>query len=341
MQINGRNPKQRTMKNWVKHSLVNSGILRLAARMKDRGVAVLFYHSVMDNPTLYFDLLGDIVHSTQVFRNQIEVLAKEYNPVTLSDVLQFVHDGRQLPPRPVVITFDDGYTDNYEIAAPVLQEFGVPGVFYVTVDCIDRQRVPWPARLRYAIFTTKKRSLESDASSFALEDAAQRADVFAKLSDVCAKLSGQKQEKYVRWVELQLEVDASSISERLMMTWDEIRKLASSGHEIGSHTMTHPNIAYVSEPEMRAELSESKRRLEEELKSPMIHFAYPGPALRPNWNRQSRDISEQLGYKTATTIEHGPVQRQDDPLAMKRIGPGQDIHELRWNLECTFLGRKV
>jgi hypothetical protein len=77
------------------------------------------------------------------------------------------------------------------------------------------------------------------------------------------------------------------------------------------------------------------------LKQPIVHFAYPGPALRPNWNERSRAISKEAGYKTATTIEHGPVRKHDDPLAMKRIGPGPTVEALRWNLDCTFLGRRV
>ena len=105
--------------------------------------------------------------------------------------------------------------------------------------------------------------------------------------------------------------------------------------------MTHPNIAYVSEEEMQLELGESKRTLESELNQPIVHFAYPGPALRPNWNELSRKISREVGYETATTIESGPVRKEDDLLAMNRIGPGPTVEGLRWNLDCTFLGRKV
>jgi peptidoglycan/xylan/chitin deacetylase (PgdA/CDA1 family) len=329
------------IKNLVKQSLTNTGILRLAAKVKSPSVAILFYHSVMDHTAPFLSSLGEIVHPTRIFREQIETLAREYNPVTLADVLKFLRDGKDLPPRPVVVTFDDGYTDNYEVAAPILNHFGVPGVFYITVDCIDNSRLPWPARLRFATSTTKKSRLESGSLSLPLENAGQRTEAFNQLSDVCAPMSGEAQEQFVRSVESQLEADSTEIPERLMMTWGEIRKLAAAGHEIGSHTMTHPNIAYVSEGEMQVELAESKRRLEEELSEAMIHFAYPGPALRPNWNERSREISREVGYQTATTIEPGPVRKQDDPLAMKRIGPGASVQALRWNLDCTFLGRKV
>ena len=64
----------------------------------------------------------------------------------------------------------------------------------------------------------------------------------------------------------------------LMMNWDEARTLLKSGHIVGSHTMTHPNVAQVSVDDARSELAESKLKLEKELGEPVEHFAYPHPA---------------------------------------------------------------
>lgn len=330
------------IKSWVKQSLVKSGVLRLAAKAQEKGVAILFYHSVMDHPEAYADTLGEIIRSTSQFREQMEIVARNYNPVTLRDVLGFVKDGRDLPPRPVVVTFDDGYTDNLEIAAPLLNHLGIPAVFYITVDCVERRTLPWPARLRYAFLTTKKNDWISPGGiGLALTTRAQREQVFKTASEHCARLSGPAQEGFVTAVERGLEVDPTQVSRDVMMSWDQIRQLASQGHTIGSHTMTHPNIAYVSEEEMRSELGDSKRKLETELGTPIVHFAYPGPALRPNWSARSREISRNVGYETAVTIETGPVRRHDDPLCLRRIGPGSRADNFRWDLDCTFLGRRV
>src|SRR5260370_42530526 len=118
-----------TAKNWVKRSLVASGALSFAGRMTGPRVAILMFHSVMPDPRAHQDTLGPIIHSSQLFRQQMEVLAREYNPVSLDDVLLFVQGNKEMPRKPVVVTFDDGYADNAEFAAPIVNEFGIPGVF--------------------------------------------------------------------------------------------------------------------------------------------------------------------------------------------------------------------
>src|SRR5437879_2671798 len=144
------------LKNWMQRGLVGSGVTRLAGRLAGPGVAILMYHSVMDDPLQAASTLGGIVHSTKVFREQMELIARDYNTLTLADVLLFVQGEKEPPTRSVAITFDDGYADNFEVAMPVLDQTGVPAAFYMVVDCVENARLPWPARLRYAFYTTKK-----------------------------------------------------------------------------------------------------------------------------------------------------------------------------------------
>src|SRR5437868_4375251 len=141
---------------WIKQALAGSGALSLAGRIKGPGVAILMFHSVMPDPRAHLDTLGPIIHSCDVFRKQMELLAREYDPVSLDDVVLFVEGKKRLPRKPVVVTFDDGYADNAEFAAPILNEFGIPAVFYITVDSVDKCTPPWVARLRYAFQRTEK-----------------------------------------------------------------------------------------------------------------------------------------------------------------------------------------
>jgi peptidoglycan/xylan/chitin deacetylase (PgdA/CDA1 family) len=126
-----------------------------------------------------------------------------------------------------------------------------------------------------------------------------------------------------------------------MMSYDEIRDLARRGHLMGSHTMTHPNLAYVSHEEAVAELTESKRRLEKELGSRAVHFSYPCPALSPHWNEATAAACSQAGYETAVTTDWGLTRTGDSLLRLKRALPTKTVDGLRWNLECAFAGREV
>ena len=115
----------------------------------------------MERPEAEAQTLGRIMHSSGVFRQQMGVLARDFNPVTLDDALDFVRGAKTLKGRPVVVTFDDGYTDNSEIAVPILNQVGVPATFYIAVESVDSRTLPWPSRLRHAMYTTRKNSWHS------------------------------------------------------------------------------------------------------------------------------------------------------------------------------------
>jgi peptidoglycan/xylan/chitin deacetylase (PgdA/CDA1 family) len=330
------------LKSSVKHVLIRSGALRLASRFAGKGVAIVMYHSVQDDPSVQSELLGGIIHSTKVFRGQMEVIARHFNPATLDDVLLFLRGEKELAARSVVVTFDDGYSDNYEIARPVLDQCGVPGAFYVAVDSIDRQTLPWPAHLRQLFLTTKV-SLwnEPGGNTWQLNGREQRLRAFEQASKHCAKLAGDKQKSFLESASRELQAKAPRVSGRPMMSWDELRALVEGGHIVGSHTMTHPNMAQVPSADAQIEFTESKHRLEEEIRKPIVHFSYPCPALQPHWVENTVDLSRKAGYATGVTTDGGMVRQPDNALKLRRIRPTKTVQGFHWNLERTFSGAIV
>jgi peptidoglycan/xylan/chitin deacetylase (PgdA/CDA1 family) len=305
-----------------------------------RGVPILMYHSVMEDPRSQGTFLGGIIHSREVFRWQMELLARQYRPASMDQVNRFVRGEAEVADRTVVVTFDDGYTDNYEIAAPVLNEVGVPATVYVTVECVERGNLPWPARLRFIFRTTKKGNwIDSAGKAWPLSGDIEREKAFLLSCNECCTLAGETQEKYVSRLEDDLGARVPVESGALMMNYDQIRALARQGHIVGSHTMTHPNLAHVNLQDATRELTESKRRLEQQLKAAAVHFSYPCPALSPHWTNQTVAASRDAGYETAVTTDGGLARKGDNPLQLKRIRPTKTVEGLRWNLECAFAGR--
>src|ERR1700752_2754071 len=134
------------MREWAKNALLASRVLRLAAEVTTPSVAILMYHAVQPEPVQYIDSLGAIIHSESTFRHQMEMLAGKYHPISLHELTSKIRDGNTLSGRSVVVTFDDGYSDNYDVAMPILNQLGIPAAFYATVDCIENKRLPWPSR---------------------------------------------------------------------------------------------------------------------------------------------------------------------------------------------------
>jgi len=328
------------MKDLAKRAILASGALRLIS--PSATAAILMYHSVMPEPAAHSDSLGGIIHSESEFRAQMELLARDYHPVSLNEVVDGLNSQKDLPSRSVVVTFDDGYTDNSEVAMPILNQLGIPAAFYVTVDCVEQCKLPWPSRLRFAFRKTKLRAwVDSRGAAWQLDDSDSRERAYLVSCDDCCQLSGKVQEDFVRSVEEQVQAAVPGDLSSLIMSYDQIRSLAQHGHIVGSHTMTHPNMAYIPEQDAKAELAESKQRLERELKVTIRHFSYPCPAMTPHWNEKTVAQSRSVGYDSAVTTNGGVTRCGDNPLSLKRIRPTKTAEGLRWNLECAFAGRAV
>ncbi|PYV99683.1 MAG: hypothetical protein DMG89_06715 [Acidobacteria bacterium] len=330
----------RGLKSFVKRALVKTGSLELAARFRVPRAAILMYHSVRADPKLGADWIGPgITHSTRVFAHQMELVGRRFSPVTLDHILLFLIAQKQLPRRAVAITFDDGYLDNLEEAATVLNRLGIPAAFYLTTGLIGQADAPWFCRVRHAFMKTKRNEWPSSGHqrNWELVAPASRDAALSAAYDLCSRLTKKDQQQAVYAIELELGVEPVLPESRLMMNWDEIRTLRRSGHIVGSHTLTHPNTAHVSQEDaLRAEIFESKRQLESYLREPVVHFSYPHPALRPQWNAKTLAMTREAGYATAVTTNPGPIRAHSNPLLLTRINAGSTEDEFLWNLERTF-----
>jgi peptidoglycan/xylan/chitin deacetylase (PgdA/CDA1 family) len=329
-------------KRWLKKALVRSPIFQAARHLFPPAAVILAYHSILEEPELTDHILG-VSQPRAAFDAHMEALARHFSPVTVDDVGQFAKSGRELPPRAVAVTFDDGFADNHEIALPILSHYGVPATFYIMVDSVENGALPWYCRIRFA-FNTTRRSKWTDPEGKRTYDLAipeERNAARAVAWDRGAALTRTAQLEFVSGVELALQTEPVEAKHGFMMDWEQVRSLKKAGHTIGGHTLSHPNVAQVSQSEAQTEIVGCKKRLEEEMGAPVEHFSYPHPALNPHWSKQTLEITREAGFKSAALTTSGPVRAGDEPLALKRIYASSDLDQFTWNLHCTFLGRVV
>src|SRR5713226_6447254 len=299
---------RKTAKAVAKKVLVTSGALRMAHKLAAPAAVILSYHSIQDRPEQYANTIGcDCIHATSIFEWQMELIARRFSAVSMDDISLFLKGEKRLPPRAVAITFDDGFKDNVRVAAPILNRVGIPGNFYVLIGSVDRSKAPWYCLLRHAFFTSRDSKWRDPATGTIhdLTDSQAREAVFLNAVGLCAKASAPAREELVQNVVSSLDPEPFPNESDLMMNWDDARTLAKSGHVVGSHTMTHPNVAHISAADARNELADSKLKLEKELGKPVKHFSYPHPALNPQWNETTLKFTEELGYATAVTTTSG------------------------------------
>jgi peptidoglycan/xylan/chitin deacetylase (PgdA/CDA1 family) len=331
-----------TAKNVARKIFATSGVLRFAHKLAAPAAVILRYHSIQDRPEQYANTIGcDSIHATSFFERHMEMIARRFNAVTMDDVALFLKGAKSLPQRAVAITFDDGYKDNVRFAAPTLNRFGIPGTFYVLVDSVDRSKAPWYCLLRHAFLTARSPNWRDPATGVVhdLADSQAREVAFLNAAGICAKSSASAREERIQNAVRSLDPEPFPNESDLMMSWDDARTLVKSGHIVGSHTMTHPNVAQISADDARSELSDSKLKLEKELGEPVKHFSYPHPALNPQWNESTLKITEELGYATAVTTTSGAVRADARPLAIPRTFIPRKQSEFLWHIERTLLFR--
>src|SRR5262249_6155724 len=112
-----------------------------------RSLTVVTYHRI-NRPASVAGFDPDLVDATpEAFETHMRFFKAHFSCVTIDAVVQAVEGGAALPPNPLLVTFDDGYLDNYEHALPVLQRTGMRAVFFVSTDFMRRRKLFWWDRI--------------------------------------------------------------------------------------------------------------------------------------------------------------------------------------------------
>jgi len=102
-------------------------------------VPILMYHHVADPPPGADAIRRDLSVGVTAFAAQMTYLADQgFHTLTLTDLYQHLTTGRPLPDRPIILTFDDGYRDNYEFAFPILRRRGQVGTFFLITSYVGQ-----------------------------------------------------------------------------------------------------------------------------------------------------------------------------------------------------------
>ncbi len=265
--------------------------------------------------------------SARAFNEQVAYLAEHYRIVPLSDLAKYLSSGRRLPPGVAAITIDDGYSDAYEIAYPILRRYDVPAAIFVVTGFVDRTNWLWTDKLRYLALNAKGGVVEATVNHFglpvALGDSASRLEVANHINSVLKAIPNSEKEEAIGRIAASLGVQLPSAppSEFSALTWDQVREMDTAGIEIGSHTVTHPILTNITPERLRLELCQSRLRLEEMLCRKVELFCYPNG----DYDLSVQSEVERAGYKCAATSRPGFNDSYTSPLLLKRIHTEPDM----------------
>ncbi|MCA8984092.1 MAG: polysaccharide deacetylase family protein [Planctomycetaceae bacterium] len=292
-----RNLAPRGKKLLLANLLEFSGVNRLMARLPGwSGLLVLNYHRIGCPDETPFD--RNLFSATQekleqqirAFQHHGEIVGIEQLP----DVLTRPR-GKYL-----LITFDDGYRDNYELAFPVLRACGARATFFIATGFIDQPRVAWWDEIAWMLRQHRVKKLPR--GNWFSEDIPVRGAYPAEAIGAAVRkywsLPAEEAERYLEDLALLTEAGRcpKTMAETLWMTWDMIRELATAGHDIGGHTVDHPVLAQCSLARQQWEIEESRRRLTAQLGAAPQAFSYP--VGQPHmFTEPTQRLLEAAGYR--------------------------------------------
>ena len=316
---------------WIRHAADILGT-RL-----DPGIPVLLYHRVADLP---FDPQWLAVRPEH-FEQQMRVLREKFFPLSLRQLLDALAVGK-IPRRAVMVTFDDGYADNFLQAKPILEKFDIPSAIFITTGNLGGKSEFWWDELEKFLFApallpetlalnisgeTFTQRLAERAFSQKLPDAwnvlndktpTERHRLYRELAKILTELLPEERETVLnslsRWSGCSRAPRASHVS----LTAEELADFGKSGLvEFGSHTVRHPKLSRLTAAAQASEIHESRRTLEDILGREITAFSYPfGGHLA--YSRETIAILKSAGFRCAFSAMPYRVRRDGDAFQLPR-----------------------
>jgi peptidoglycan/xylan/chitin deacetylase (PgdA/CDA1 family) len=283
----------------------------------------VLFHDISETESPFTKGLGVTIRPDD-FEAALIFLTKRYTPVSLEDVLK-ESGGHPLPPRPVLVTFDDAYASVFEIALPLCTKLGIPSVLFVNALTVDNRCFALDNLVGYAANTSGMDAINNAIRSVGKASNAKAnslvlnsvREVFTRYLPAISLPTRQAFRETLLKVTGITEIDAAPEA-RLYLTSEQLRHLASRGFEIGNHTYTHVNCRWLRPEDLDAEIDRNKSVLEQILGTPVRSFSVPYGSST-DLTRGLVDHLRNSGHQAAFLVEGLANRPQADKFHLYRV----------------------
>jgi len=313
---------KRLVRSWVAQSCRAVQLLARQEKRQRGRLVILCYHRILPAAAKASYFQPDLVVTPEAFRGHLTTLADYYSILPLREAWSVLQADTRHDRPLAAITFDDGYRDNHRYAAPLLAERGLRATFFIVSDLVGAQQPPWYDRVANLVkaCATRGRRFEADSDvRRILEEVAPMTAGSASLTPGQAvawskRLTPDRRKEFMELLRRCAGSETAFAPDDLIMDWRELSELAQAGHEIGSHSRTHPILTQLDDEHLRDELAGSRSTIEKGLKQPVVSFCYPNGDLD---DRVEAAVTK-AGYDCAVTVEAGINTTAQQPLRLRR-----------------------
>lgn len=315
------------------HTLDATGCARVLRAVRPwNGVLIWNYHRIGDASGSLFD--PHLFSATaEDFDRQVAFLKQNFDVIGLNDLEQAL---RQPRGQLVMLTFDDGYRDNFSLAFPILKSHGVSATFFIATGFIDRPHVPVWDELTWMLRMTSETTVPANEWLPTAVYLAERP--FRRLLAVYKSLGIELTEPYLDFLADALGTGRcpDSLASDQWMTWDMLHEMQAGGMTFGGHTVNHPILANATADQQDWEVGECQRRLVDELGGPINAFSYPN-GKRGDFNEFTRAALRSHGYRWAFSYSGGHCRPgHEDRFDLPRTAVETDVNLSKFRAMATL-----
>jgi peptidoglycan/xylan/chitin deacetylase (PgdA/CDA1 family) len=300
--------------------LVHSGALVSWHRRRRPHVLVLAYHRVTPDAEMAACAYPAMHVSVASFAAQIAALQRLYRVIPMAELRVILAAGTPLRERVAVVTFDDGYRDNYQHALPVLAQQGVPATFFLSVDFVARGHAFWFDRLARAVQTwdtadaAARRHVQPALPVPFVTALEAPGNVQVRLRAAAAFLKTLPDAERETAVRTLASWAGDGVGGAEPLRWDEVQAMRQAGMDIGAHGVHHGILTRMTPQVAAAEIQQAVTAIATELGVRVHEFAYPNGDA----NEEITRLAAAAGIQLAFTMRPRPVRPGDDRLRLGR-----------------------
>lgn len=230
---------------------------------------VVYYHLISDSK---FDFFNGLVVSKKKFEEDVNYYKKHYEVITFRDIQRYKDEGKSLK-KCLIITFDDGYKENFRNVTGILDKHNVKATFFMNSSTIDNRALMW----RDALTHLSDRTPETKLEGF------KKGVLFPK--DEQFDILGSTKNMHLNKLEKEIDIlwnDVTGVSQQdfamrnnIYVSTEDLKSLIHDGHEIGVHSNKHPNFSTLSELEGIEEIETAYKYFESKLNYQPISMSFP------------------------------------------------------------------
>lgn len=281
---------------------------------------VLCYHKI---DCVEHDWTG-IVTTPETFKWQLNYLKNNYN---ICDVKFFPKNPSK---EDVLITFDDGYADNYVNAFPILEKLEIPAIFFISTAHMNTDMEDWPNELTWLILEGHDypEEFHLDGYSFKTRTQDQRLGMHKSIERLLINSSTKERNIILgslrKWARFSLGEKRTAYK---MLSEEQLQTMSHSPFsEIGAHTVNHPSLGSLSLEDQRYEIAKSKQVIEHAINQRVKHFAYPFGGIN-SYSAETINILQEEGYDMAFSTTYKRKLKRQSPFEIPRVCINECTHQ--------------